>query len=138
MTRLQRADHEHRAEAGHAHQGGDSGSQHHHHSHGCGHDRDHAHEHEPLSAACCDHTAHDDRPHANHAHDGCCTHDASVLAPLPAAAKRADGMETTIRIMQMDCPTEEALIRGKLDGMECVTGLDFNLMQRTLTVVHAP
>jgi Cd2+/Zn2+-exporting ATPase len=57
---------------------------------------------------------------------------------LPAAAKRADGMETTIRIMQMDCPTEEALIRGKLDGMECVTGLDFNLMQRTLTVVHAP
>ena len=40
--------------------------------------------------------------------------------------------------MQMDCPTEEALIRGKLDGMPAVTGLAFNLMQRTLTVVHAP
>ena len=61
-----------------------------------------------------------------------------MLAPLPAAAKRADGIETTIRIMQMDCPTEEALIRGKLGGMAGVTGLTFNLMQRTLQVVHAP
>ncbi|WP_245964876.1 heavy metal translocating P-type ATPase [Trinickia dinghuensis] len=61
-----------------------------------------------------------------------------MLTPLPAASKRADGIETTIRIMQMDCPTEEALIRGKLDGMAAVTGLAFNLMQRTLTVVHAP
>ncbi len=61
-----------------------------------------------------------------------------MLTPLPAAAERAGGIATTIRIMQMDCPTEEALIRGKLDGMACVTGLDFNLMQRTLTVVHVP
>lgn len=61
-----------------------------------------------------------------------------MLAPLPAASKHANGIETTIRIMQMDCPTEEALIRGKLDGMPAVTGLAFNLMQRTLTVVHAP
>lgn len=42
-----------------------------------------------------------------------------------------------MRIMQMDCPTEEALIRAKLGGMSSVTSLDFNLMQRTLTVVHA-
>ena len=61
-----------------------------------------------------------------------------MLAPLPAAARRADGVETTIRILQMDCPTEEALIRGKLDGMASVTGFTFNLMQRTWTVVHAP
>ncbi|MGG1945463.1 heavy metal translocating P-type ATPase [Trinickia sp. NRRL B-1857] len=58
--------------------------------------------------------------------------------PLPASAKRADGTETSIRIMQMDCPTEEALIRGKLGGMAAVASLSFNLMQRTLTVVHAP
>jgi Cd2+/Zn2+-exporting ATPase len=36
----------------------------------------------------------------------------------------------------MDCPTEEALIRKKLGDMESVQQLDFNLMQRVLTVVH--
>ncbi|HEV3423889.1 MAG TPA: heavy metal translocating P-type ATPase [Paraburkholderia sp.] len=40
--------------------------------------------------------------------------------------------------MQMDCPTEEALIRKKLGRMPYVRSLDFNLMQRALTVVHAP
>nr|WP_230413152.1 heavy metal translocating P-type ATPase [Paraburkholderia antibiotica] len=38
----------------------------------------------------------------------------------------------------MDCPTEEALIRKKLGRMPAVRSLDFNLMQRVLTVVHAP
>ena len=37
----------------------------------------------------------------------------------------------------MDCPTEETLIRKKLDNMDGVHALDFNLMQRVLTVVHA-
>jgi Cd2+/Zn2+-exporting ATPase len=36
----------------------------------------------------------------------------------------------------MDCPTEEALIRKKLGTMGEVDGLEFNLMQRVLTVVH--
>ena len=36
----------------------------------------------------------------------------------------------------MDCPTEEALIRKKLGGMTSVQGLEFNLMQRVLSVVH--
>ena len=40
--------------------------------------------------------------------------------------------------MQMDCPTEEGLLRKKLGGMAGVTGLEFNLMQRVLTVTHAP
>ena len=40
------------------------------------------------------------------------------------------------RIENMDCPTEEALIRNKLATLEGVTGLDFNLMQRVLTVKH--
>lgn len=40
------------------------------------------------------------------------------------------------RIENMDCPTEEALIRNKLGALEGVTGLQFNLMQRTLTVSH--
>ncbi|MEX3808899.1 heavy metal translocating P-type ATPase [Paraburkholderia sp. BR13439] len=37
----------------------------------------------------------------------------------------------------MDCPTEEALIRKKLARMPDVRSMDFNLMQRVLTVVHA-
>jgi len=36
----------------------------------------------------------------------------------------------------MDCATEEALIRKKLGGMASVQGLQFNLMQRVLSVVH--
>ncbi|KAE8760014.1 heavy metal translocating P-type ATPase [Paraburkholderia madseniana] len=47
-------------------------------------------------------------------------------------------MRTAIRIMQMDCPTEEALIRKKFSRMPSVRSMDFNLMQRVLTVVHAP
>ncbi len=52
-------------------------------------------------------------------------------------AKIPDGSTLTrLRIAQMDCPTEEALIRKKLGGMTSVQGLEFNLMQRVLTVVH--
>lgn len=40
------------------------------------------------------------------------------------------------RIEAMDCPTEETLIRNKLGGMAGVAALDFNLMQRVLTVHH--
>lgn len=43
---------------------------------------------------------------------------------------------TRLRIAQMDCPTEEALIRKRLGGMAEVQALEFNLMQRVLTVVH--
>nr|WP_277187232.1 heavy metal translocating P-type ATPase [Caballeronia sp. BR00000012568055] len=47
-------------------------------------------------------------------------------------------VRTQMRIMQMDCPTEEALIRKKLGAMPEVSELQFNLMQRVLTVVHRP
>ena len=36
----------------------------------------------------------------------------------------------------MDCPTEETLIRDKLRSLDGMTGLTFNLMQRTLAVSH--
>lgn len=42
-----------------------------------------------------------------------------------------------MRIGQMDCPTEETLIRKKLASLPEVHELDFNLMQRVLTVLHA-
>ena len=38
----------------------------------------------------------------------------------------------------MDCPTEEGLIRSKLGSMAGVMDLQFNLVQRKLTVRHSP
>ena len=40
------------------------------------------------------------------------------------------------RIVNMDCPTEEALIRKKMGAMPGITKLEFNLIQRILTVTH--
>lgn len=55
----------------------------------------------------------------------------------PSAADVPLGSDVTrLRIAQMDCPTEEAMIRKKLGGMGQVQALEFNLMQRVLTVVH--
>lgn len=57
--------------------------------------------------------------------------DPQVVVAVP------DGSSVTrLRIAQMDCPTEEALIRKKLGGMGEVRSLEFSLMQRLLTVVH--
>ncbi len=63
-----------------------------------------------------------------------------ALVSIGMRAERQDlqTVTTLLRIAKMDCPTEESLIRGKLQGMPGVQGLDFNLMQRTLTVRHAP
>ncbi len=53
--------------------------------------------------------------------------------PSPAAP----GLEwLRVRIDQMDCPTEEALIRGKLEALEEVHELHFDLLQRRLSVRH--
>ncbi len=57
--------------------------------------------------------------------------------PDAGSAVRADTLGSRYRIAQMDCPTEEALIRKRLSGMVEVQALDFNLVQRELTVVHS-
>ena len=44
--------------------------------------------------------------------------------------------QSTFIIQKMDCPTEEKLIRNKLEGMPGIEELRFNLMQRELTVRH--
>lgn len=36
----------------------------------------------------------------------------------------------------MDCPSEERLIRMKLDGMEEIQNLQFDIPNRKLTVLH--
>ncbi|PPC99570.1 MAG: heavy metal translocating P-type ATPase, partial [Methylotenera sp.] len=53
------------------------------------------------------------------------------------ASKSPSGDSQAIFLIDnMDCPTEEALIRNKLSAMDGITQLDFNLMQRKLTVTH--
>lgn len=44
--------------------------------------------------------------------------------------------ETVYRVDKMDCPTEEQLIRKRLEGREGVQELKFNLIERKLTVIH--
>ena len=117
--------HDHDDHASHEHAAGAQG-----HDHGRDgdhrHDHDHSHDHGSAQAPAT-----------------CCGHDHG--APIYAAA--GSGTATLaagpgqvlarLRIGQMDCPTEETLIRKKLDGLDGVHALDFNLMQRVLTVVHA-
>jgi len=52
--------------------------------------------------------------------------------PRSAQAARRD----VLRIEKMDCPTEEALIRDNISGLPGVAALEFNLIQRKLTVAH--
>ena len=87
------------------------------HSHDHQHDHDHGHVHARAAAACCG--------------AGCGTPAQATAVEAPAGSRPA-----SYRIAAMDCPTEEALIRGKLAGMPGVAALDFNLMQRVLTVHH--
>jgi Cd2+/Zn2+-exporting ATPase len=86
-----------------------------------GHGHSHSHAEPQLKDACCGSAS--PKP------------DAGAL-PLAPSSGTANGTQTAIRILQMDCPTEEGLLRKKLGGMAGVTGLEFNLMQRVLTVTH--
>ncbi|HLR13304.1 MAG TPA: heavy metal translocating P-type ATPase [Burkholderiaceae bacterium] len=94
-------------------QGADHG---HDHDHEDGHDHSHSHGHD-------------------HGHD----HDsepAPSLKELEPARVEGDTSTTPLRILQMDCPTEEALIRKRLKSVPQVLDVQFNLMQRVLTVRH--
>ena len=62
----------------------------------------------------------------------CCAPD---TASAPHTHQHTDHV-LELRIEGMDCPTEEALIRDKLGKMEGIEALDFNLMQRKLTIRH--
>lgn len=44
--------------------------------------------------------------------------------------------KTLFEITKMDCPSEENLIRMKLDGISSIAHLDFDIPNRTLTVFH--
>ncbi len=68
-----------------------------------------------------------------HCHD---TPDTPVFNSIPQGKATDGGTVTAIRIMQMDCPVEENLITGKLSPMPGIINLQFDLMQRVLTVTH--
>ncbi|WP_457978551.1 heavy metal translocating P-type ATPase [Ectopseudomonas composti] len=83
---------------------------------------------------CCDHS-HEQLPvHAKHDHD----HREHDHQPVPPSADEplSGAVNTRIRIEQMDCPTEERLIRDALGRLPGVAALQFNLLQRVLTVSH--
>jgi Cd2+/Zn2+-exporting ATPase len=87
----------------------------------CAHDRDHLHEHGHQ---------HD------HEHEStCCAPD---LTPTPKRVEAPPSGTQAVRwrIQQMDCPTEESLIRRKLGDVPGVDRLDFNLLARELVAHH--
>lgn len=119
---------------------------HKHDSHGQDHkhDHDHPHAHAHDEDACCGSSTliqAKEPVKASSCTTSCCGSEAPAVQPLAPMTKSAasdGGVQTPIRIMQMDCPTEEGLLRKKLGNMAGVSGLEFNLMQRVLTVTHAP
>jgi hypothetical protein len=44
--------------------------------------------------------------------------------------------KTIFEITKMDCPSEENLIRMKLDGISSINHLDFDIPNRNLIVFH--
>ncbi|MEM5427811.1 heavy metal translocating P-type ATPase [Cupriavidus oxalaticus] len=122
------------ARPGHDHSG-------HRHEHG----RDHAHDHDHGDAHAHDHDHGPSQAAAAAAAHACCGGGcSSTIALTPATpATPAEPVEVpagartaAYRIDAMDCPTEETLIRNKLGNMAGVAALEFNLIQRVLTVHH--
>ncbi|MCA3041426.1 MAG: heavy metal translocating P-type ATPase [Rhodocyclaceae bacterium] len=71
-----------------------------------------------------------------HDHDSaCCAPPTNASlgesASLPIGAK-----ELRLKIQNMDCPTEEALVRKAIGGLPGVVALEFDLLNRILTVGH--
>ena len=74
---------------------------------------------------------------SEHEQSCCCPGDTRTAANAPAARPVDAALRRDVfRIDNMDCPTEEALIRTKLSGVSGIAALEFNLMQRKLTVAH--
>ncbi|KSW27991.1 4-deoxy-4-formamido-L-arabinose-phospho-UDP deformylase [Pseudomonas sp. ADP] len=65
-----------------------------------------------------------------------------LVEVIASVGMRAEPLATTVStrvlIAQMDCPTEQQLITNKLSGMPGIAAMQFNLLQRTLTINHDP
>ncbi|VVE40167.1 putative cadmium-transporting ATPase [Pandoraea iniqua] len=109
----------------------DHGAQARREGHGHDHDHEHDHPHEHSHDAASGGHSHDH----SHAHDAvACCGDPASLTP-PAVAPVTGAPQARFRIDQMDCPTEERLIRDQLERQPGVDTLYFNLLKRELTVV---
>lgn len=114
------------------------------------------HSHEEQSERTCgqvcahedvhDHTHNETHEHSHyhkhpHEHEGCCT----STVPIPVSANKSilkkavpqGSQRSQWYIAAMDCPVEENMIRKKLAGISEVHEMEFNLIQRVLTVIHA-
>ena len=68
--------------------------------------------------------------------DHCCNAQPTSLRRLTPPLSNtppAGSSRLLLRIGNMDCPTEEALIRNRLASMAGIVALDFNLLQRQLS-----
>ncbi|MCW5299381.1 heavy metal translocating P-type ATPase [Herbaspirillum lusitanum] len=90
----------------------------------CNHDHDHNHGKKTIHEHSHGH-AHE------HAHDH-----TEAAADNTKPAGLADAEEAVFFIQKMDCPTEEKLIRARLGNMDGIAAMQFNLIQRELTVQH--
>ena len=106
----------------------------------CGSEHSHEDEDEEGGSCSCAHDhsgAHEDGSDHVHGDGGCCGHDHAEAEPVDlSSVGEASATRAIYRIVNMDCPMEEALIRKKLGSLSGITGLEFNLMQRVLTVNH--
>ncbi len=57
--------------------------------------------------------------------------------PAGSADKDPSHISSVFIITEMDCPTEEQLIRSKLATLPEISAVEFNLIRRQLTVTHA-
>ncbi|CAJ0699537.1 heavy metal translocating P-type ATPase [Ralstonia holmesii] len=109
---------------------------------------DHATPEASGCGGCCGHAQPVARDAAQHAHDHGHDHHGhdhddqdhdhapEAAAPVDVEARAAATGRTVVRIEQMDCPTEERMIRAKLGSADGVVALDFNLLERHLTIHH--
>lgn len=86
-----------------------------------------SHQHDHCDNDVCTNQTNDH--HCNNDHSYCCT---TMNQTIPLNSDT----QAVYRIGNMDCPTEEALIRKKLANIAGITQLEFNLMQRILTIYH--
>jgi Cd2+/Zn2+-exporting ATPase len=68
----------------------------------------------------------------------CCGNDPTEVAERPeaCATSAGTGEHAVFLIQKMDCPTEEKLIRDRFRALDGIESMQFNLMQRELTVQH--
>ncbi|TDF65476.1 heavy metal translocating P-type ATPase [Cupriavidus sp. L7L] len=103
------------------------------------HGHDHVHDHGPGHAHGHNHGHAHSQAAPDAAAPSCCGGGcSSTIALTPAAPVEVPAGTRTAayRIDAMDCPTEETLIRNKLGDMAGVAALEFNLIQRVLTLHH--